>query len=105
MPVLRSRANDQPPPAISAPADASNPNAAQCEQLRAQLRSNQEAVREAPTTSTSPQIVGAAEAKADKRTDDTRARLEELDCPPESDTGVNLRPLAPLPPAPGAGNP
>jgi len=105
MPVLRSRANDQPPPVINAPEDPAHPNAAQCEQLRAQLRANQQEAREAPTISTSPQIVAAAQAKADKRSDDTRARLEELDCPPESDTGVKLRPLAPMPPAPGAASP
>ena len=101
VPVLRGSA----PSAIVAPADGGDPVAAECEQLRAQIRANQEAVREAPTTSTSPEIVAAAEAKADKRIDDTRARLDELDCP--RDTGNSNKPprLAPLPPAPGAANP
>jgi hypothetical protein len=101
MPVLRGSASSS----IAAPADGSDPVAAECEQLRSQIRSNQLAVREAPTISTSPEIVAAAEAKADKRIDDARARLDELDCP--SDTDGTTRPLrlAPLPPAPGAGNP
>jgi hypothetical protein len=82
-----------------------DPSAAECAQLRAEIRSNQQAVREAPTTSTSPQIVAAAEAKADKRIDDKRAQLDELDCPAEDDGSVKVRPLAPMPPAPGAANP
>jgi len=105
MPVLRSRASDSPS-IVAAPASGADPTAAECAQLRAEIRSNQQAVREAPTTSTSPQIVAAAEAKADKRIDDTRARLDELDCPAEDDgTGVKVRPLAPMPPAPGAVSP
>jgi hypothetical protein len=104
MPVLRSRASDVPSPS-AAPASGADPTAAECAQLRAEIRSDQQAVREAPTTSTSPQIVAAAEAKADKRIDDKRARLDELDCPAEEDSGVKVRPLAPMPPAPGAANP
>jgi hypothetical protein len=89
VPVLRSRAADSPPPIASATPDADGPDrtAAECEQLRSEIRANQQAVREAPTISTSPEIVAAAEAKADKRIDDTRSQ--------------KLRPLAPLPPAPG----
>jgi hypothetical protein len=101
IPVLRGSA----PSAIEPPAGVSDPVAAECEQLRAQIRANQQAVREAPTTSTSPEIVAAAEAKADKRIDDTRARLDELDCPSDSGDSSNPRRLAPLPPAPGAANP
>jgi hypothetical protein len=104
IPVLRGSAGNSPS-TIAAPADGSDPTAAECEQLRAQVRSNQEALREAPTISTSPEIVAAAEAKADKRIEDTRSRLDELDCPSDSDSSVKLRPLAPMPPAPGAGNP
>lgn len=103
MPVLRSRSHDAPPP-VAAP-NGADPNAAECEQLRSEIRSNQQAVREAPATSTSPQIVAAEEAKADKRADDTRQQLDELDCPPEGDSSVKVRPLAPMPPAPGAANP
>jgi hypothetical protein len=105
MPVLRSRASDAPSPGAAA-ASGADSTAAECAQLRADIRSNQQVVREAPTTSTSPQIVAAAEAKADKRIDDKRARLDELDCPPEDDgSGVKVRPLAPMPPAPGAASP
>jgi hypothetical protein len=103
MPVLRSRAHDAPPPIAAS--NGADPNAAECAQLRSQIRSNQQAAREAPATSTSPQIVAAEEAKADKRADDTRQQLDELDCPPEGDSSVKLRPLAPMPPAPGAANP
>jgi hypothetical protein len=105
IPVLRSRASDAPS-TVAAPASGADPTAAECAQLRADIRSNQQAVREAPTTSTSPQIVAAAEAKADKRIDDKRARLDELDCPAEDDdSGVKVRPLAPMPPAPGGVSP
>ncbi len=105
MPVLRSRASDAPS-SSAAPASGADPTAAECAQLRAEIRSNQQALREAPTISTSPQIVAAAEAKADKRIDDTRARLDELDCRSEGDSsGVKVRPLAPMPPAPGGASP
>ena len=104
IPVLRG-SEGKSAPAIDAPADGSDPTAAECEQLRSQIRANQQAVREAPTISTSPEIVAAAEAKADKRIDDTRARLDELDCPSDSDSSVKIRRLAPMPPAPGAGSP
>jgi hypothetical protein len=104
MPVVL-RGNAGKPSAVEAPADGGDSTAAECEQLRSEIRSNQQAVREAPTISTSPEIVAAAEGKADKRIEDTRARLEELDCPSDSDSSVKTRPLAPMPPAPGAGNP
>src|ERR1700676_2294500 len=104
VPVLRSRASEAPAP-ITASANAADATAAECQRLRAEIRSNQQAVREAPTTSTSPQIVAAAQAQADKRIDDARARLDELNCPSEGDSSVKLRPLAPLPPAPGAASP
>lgn len=104
VPVLRGSAGDQP--AMATPAEGTDPVAAECERLRAQLRSYQQAVREAPTISTSAEIVAAAQAKADKRIDDTRARLDELDCPSDRDSTVKPpRPLAPLPPAPGGVNP
>jgi hypothetical protein len=104
IPVLRSRAGDAPT-AVATSADGSDPNAAECEQLRAQIRSNQQAVREAPTTSTSPIIVAAAEGRADQRIDDARQRLDDLDCPSEDQGAGKLRPLAPMPPAPGAPSP
>jgi hypothetical protein len=104
IPVLRGSAGKSAS-AIAAPADGADPTAAECDQLRAQIRSNQQALREAPTISTSPEIVAAAEAKADKRIDDTRSRLDELDCPSDADNSAKVPRLAPMPPAPGAGNP
>jgi hypothetical protein len=104
VPMLRSRVNAEPSVIAAAPADGSDPVPAECEQLREQIRSNQEAVREAPATSTSPQIVAAEQAKADKRIDDMRSRLDDLDCP-SSDSGPAPPRLAPIPPAPGGANP
>jgi hypothetical protein len=104
IPVLRSRAGDAPT-AVATSAGGGDSNAAECERLRAQIRSNQQAVREAPTTSTSPMIVAAAEGKADQRIDDARQRLDELDCPSEDQSAGKLPPLAPMPPAPGAPSP
>jgi hypothetical protein len=87
-------------------ADGSDPAASQCQELRDQIRANQESVREAPATSTSPQIVAAAEGKADQRIDELRSRLDGLNCAPDSsDTSTRLHGLPPLPPAPGAPNP
>lgn len=96
-PVLRGSA----PPAGPAPADGSDPIASQCAQLRSDIRAYQEDRREAPSTSTSPQIVDAAEGKADHHIDDLRQQLDDLDCPSDSDASSKTRPLAPLPPAPG----
>jgi hypothetical protein len=112
MPVLRERAAAGPD--LVAPADGSDPVAAQCEQLSAQIRSNLQARRQAPTISTSPQIVAAAQAKADQRIDEVRTSMEALDCPDQSgqrtpaspsDRSEQDRPLAPLPPAPGTSTP
>jgi hypothetical protein len=103
IPVLRG--SEGAVPSAIAPTAGSDAVAAECEQLRSQIRANQQAVRAAPSISTSPEIVAAAEAKADKRIDDMRARLDELDCPSDSDSAVKPpRPLAPMPPAPGGPN-
>jgi hypothetical protein len=101
-PVLRSQSDAH----ITVPANSSDPVAAQCQALRDQIRSNQESGREAPTISTSPQIVAAAEGRADQRIDELQRRLDTLDCPDEAstDSGRKTR-LAPLPPAPNAPNP
>ncbi len=106
IPVLRSRAADAPTTvATSADGAGADSNAAECEQLRSQIRSNQQAVREAPTTSTMPIIVAAAEGRADNHIDEARQRMDELDCPSEDASVGKMRPLAPLPPAPGAPSP
>ena len=100
--VLRSRADAS----ISAPTNGDDPVAAQCQQLRAQIRVNQQSQREAATVSTSPQIVAAAQGKADQRIDQLREQLDALDCA-EHDGHDSRSPvrIAPLPPAPNAPNP
>jgi hypothetical protein len=101
LPVLRSQADAH----ITAPADSADPAAAQCQALRDQIRANQEAEREAPTISTSPQIVDAAEGKADQRIDALQVRLDTLDCTNDSaDSTDKTTRIAPLPPAPNAPN-
>jgi hypothetical protein len=99
MPVLRSQADRH----ITASPNSSDPVAAQCQQLRAQIRANQESAREAPTISTSPQIVAAAEGKADQRIQELRDRMESLDCADEGHSSHSSVP--PLPAAPNAPNP
>jgi len=100
-PMLRSQVAD----AISAPANSDDPAAAQCQQLRDQIRANQESEREAPSFSTSPQIVAAAEGKADQRINDLQNRMDTLGCEEQpKETSGNGR-VAPLPPAPNAPNP
>jgi hypothetical protein len=101
--VLRSRADAS----VTAPSNPDDPLAAQCTQLREQIRVNQESLREAPAISTSPQIVAAAEGKADQRIDELRNRMDELGCSAEyanADAGERVR-MMPLPPAPNAPNP
>jgi len=74
----------------------------ECTDIRAQIRDAQETRREAPTTTTNPDIVNAAQGKADKRIEDLRRRYDELDCP--EDAGARPGRQPPLPPAPGGGN-
>lgn len=94
--VLRSQADQH----ITAPSNSSDPAAAQCQQLRDQIRADQESVREAPTISTSPQIVAAAEGRADQRIQDLREQLDSLDCADEGHAVHSSVP--PLPAAPNA---
>jgi hypothetical protein len=101
LPVLRSQADAHITPA----ADSSDPAAAQCQALRDQIRSNQESEREAPTISTSPQIVEAAQGHADQRIDELQARMQSLDCSDNSADSTGKLRLAPLPPAPNGPNP
>jgi hypothetical protein len=102
-PVLRSRVDAN----IAAPTNSNDPVAAQCQQLRDQIRANQEQQREAVTLSTNPQIVAAAQAKADQHVDQLRDRMDELDCADQQlDTPKTAPPrITPLPPAPNAPNP
>jgi hypothetical protein len=100
-PVLRSRADA----AISAPTNSNDPVAAQCQQLRDQIRANQESQREAVTLSTNPQIVAAAQGKADQRIDRLHDRLDELDCADQGKQDASGPRISPLPPSPNAPNP
>lgn len=91
----------QPPAAAETGATDSN---TECADLLAQIRQNREARREAVATSTEPDIVSAAQGKADKRIDDLQQRYEELDCPAEDAEANRPGRQAPMQPAPGAVN-
>jgi hypothetical protein len=80
-----------------------NDIAAECADLRGQIKDSEEMRREAPTTSTDTDIVNAAQGKADKRIDDLRQRYDEMDCPTDSSQGPSR--LPPLQPAPGGALP
>jgi hypothetical protein len=99
--VLRSRADRH----ITAADNPDDPAGAQCQQVRDQIHADRESLREAPTTSTSPEIVAAAQGQADKRIDDLQERLDSMDCSNEqgSDSPGDSR-LPPLQPAPNAPN-
>lgn len=99
-PVLRSSA----PRSFSIPADSTDPAAAECRQIREEIRANQTLAREAPTTTISSDIAAAAEGKAELRIDALRSRYSSLNCPSDSQAGTPPR-MAPLPPAPGVSNP
>jgi hypothetical protein len=102
VPILRTRADT----AITAPTDTNDPVAAQCQQMRDQIRANQESSREAVAVSTNPQIVAAAEGKADQRIGDLHDRMDTLDCADQAKQDSSDSPprIAPLPPAPNAPN-
>jgi hypothetical protein len=76
----------------------------ECADILTQIRQNREARREAITTSTNPDIVSAAQGKADKRIDDLQRRYEELDCPAANADADRPGREPPLQPAPGAIN-
>jgi hypothetical protein len=78
-------------------------NATECANIQAEIKNSEETRREAPTTSTNPDIVDAAQGKADKRIDDLRQRYDSLDCP-SADASSDRSRLPPLQPAPGGGN-
>jgi hypothetical protein len=66
--------SNQPEPATA------DERTAECSRLRTELRRNQVAEQEAPTTTTSPIIAEASEAKADRNIDIIKSRYSELDC-------------------------
>ena len=83
------------------PAASGSDSASECAGLLSDIRRAREMRREAPTTSTNPDIVSAAQGKADKQIDDLQRHYDELDCP-EADAAANgpgRQP--PLQPAPG----
>ena len=100
-PVLRSRADSR----IAAPSAEGASTAEQCEHLRSQIRANQESSREAPAVSTSPQIVAAAQGKADQRIQSLRDQMDSLDCADQPNNDTKRPRLSPLPVAPNAPNP
>jgi hypothetical protein len=98
--VLRSQADRH----IAAASNPDDPAAAQCQQVRDQIHSNQESLREAPTTSISPEIVSAAQGHADQRIEDLRNQLDSLGCN-DNQTGESPEPrLPPMQAAPNAPN-
>lgn len=95
-PFHRSHSNSNSSPGE----DIGGGNSSECADIRAQIKDNQESRREAPTTSTNPDIVSASQGKADKRIEDLQTRYEALDCPSDETPRDNHVP--PLQPAPGA---
>jgi outer membrane lipopolysaccharide assembly protein LptE/RlpB len=76
-PELRQPATE--PRNLPEPATADE-RVAECTRLRTELRRNQIAEQEAPTTTTSPIIAEASEAKADRNISIIQSRYTELDC-------------------------
>lgn len=76
-PELRQPATE--PANLPEPATADE-RTAECTRLRTELRRNQIAEQEAPTTTTSPIIAEASEAKADRNISIIQSRYAELDC-------------------------
>lgn len=85
--------------ALASPGPGGN-NDAQCAQLRADIKNNEERSRNATTQSTSPEIVAATEAKAGANIDALRARYDTLDCPGEADPRYRRAPVTPAPGGP-----
>lgn len=90
--------DEPPPPQVGNDLDAD----AACQNLLAQIRQSQQDRRVAAATSTDPDIVSAAQGKADQRIEELRRHYDELDCP-ASDVNATTRPHRepPLQPAPG----
>lgn len=77
--------------------------AAECAELRTEIRTNQQNRLQAPATSVTPQIVDAAQAKADKNIYDLQQQYDELGCPdqPKDNGRQPIIPAAPGGPLPG----
>jgi len=94
--------HSRPASESSGAADESGDNSAECADIRAQIRDSEEKKREAPVTSINPDIVSAAEGKAELRIEELRQRYDALDCP--GDAAPSPGRVPPLQPAPGAIN-
>jgi hypothetical protein len=79
------------------PAGPGGNNDAECAQLRADIKNNEESLRNATTESTSPEIVAASEAKAGQQIDALRQRYDGLDCPGDADPRYRRAPVTPAP--------
>jgi hypothetical protein len=84
---------------VVAPVAPGTDNTADCDRLRTEIKDNEERLRNAPTESTSPEIIAANEAKAGQQLDTLRQSFDALDCPGEADPRYRR---APVSPAPGA---
>jgi hypothetical protein len=80
-----------------APVTPGSDSDAECARLQADIKDSEERRRNAPTESTSPEIVAASEAKAGQQIDALRARFDALDCPGEADPRFRRAPVAPAP--------
>jgi hypothetical protein len=87
--------------AAKAQTQAAQSQAAQCSDLSAQIRGEQVAERQAPSTSIDEDIVSATIAKADKRIDQLQQQYDSLGCPDSELPSIHDR-VPQLPPAPGA---
>jgi hypothetical protein len=77
---------------------------AQCANIRDQIRSNKESLREAPATSVSASIVESSEARSQKHIDDLTAQYDDMDCPDDNASDLPGK-IPPLQPAPGGSIP
>lgn len=90
--------HETPVRASAAAGESDGGGDSECADIRSQIRASEEQRREAPVTSTDPEIVSASLGKADKRIEELRSRYAELDCP--SDRMPQPGRVPPLPPAP-----
>ena len=93
-PQLRQPATE--PTNLPEPATADE-RTAECSRLRTELRRNQIAEQEAPSTTTSPIIAEASEAKADRNIGIIQSRYAELDCDAPASTQPPAIPQSSLP--------
>jgi hypothetical protein len=77
---------------------------AECASLSSEIKTNENALRQAPTTSINEDIVAAAQGHAEKHLDELRTQYDALGCP-AAQLPPSHGPFAPLPPAPGGAQP